>query len=107
MKETQREASADALPLHSAVLLETSHISLDDRFAAQNCLCGGSLPAYIPFTVVLPFLSFSVSRLEIDYRKSAMFEGGCVGSGGSVAATAFTFSHSTGMSFCRISQIVS
>ena len=50
LKETQREASADALPLHSAVLLETSHISLDDRFAAQNCLGGGSLPAYIPVT---------------------------------------------------------
>ena len=41
------------------------------------------------------------------YRKSAMFGGGSVGSGGSVAATAFTFSHSTGMSFCSISQIVS
>jgi len=35
-------------PLQGAVLLETSHISLDDRFAAQNCLCGGPLPAYIP-----------------------------------------------------------
>ena len=33
--ETRREASAVALPLLSAVQLETSHISIDDRFAAQ------------------------------------------------------------------------
>ena len=33
------------------------------------------------------------------YKNSAMFGGGVVGSGGSVAATAFTFSYSSGMSF--------
>ena len=31
----RREASAVALPLQCAVLLEISHISADDRFAAQ------------------------------------------------------------------------
>ena len=47
-------------PLQGAVLLETSHISLDDCFAAQIVylaiapsgaeadLFGGSLPAYVP-----------------------------------------------------------
>jgi hypothetical protein len=33
--ETRREANAVALPLPSVVQLETSHISIDDRFAAQ------------------------------------------------------------------------
>ena len=65
--ETRREASAVALPLPSAVQLETSHISIDDRFAAQIVLSlgfgwrrgwntrptfaydfGGALPAYGP-----------------------------------------------------------
>ena len=35
-------------PLQGAVVLETSYISLDDRFAAQNDLYGGALPAYVP-----------------------------------------------------------
>ena len=74
--ETRREASAVALPLPSAVQLETSHISIDDRFAAQIDLSlgfgwrrgwnprpnfahdfGGTLPAYNPFTEFSSFLS--------------------------------------------------
>ena len=39
------------------------------------------------------FLSFPVSRFEILHKKSARFGGGSVGSGGSVAATALTFSY--------------
>ena len=39
--ETRREASAVALPLPSAVQLETSHISIDDRFAAQIVYAAG------------------------------------------------------------------
>ena len=30
-----------------------------------NCLCGGALPAYIPFTGSLWFLSFQFPRFEI------------------------------------------
>ena len=42
--ETRREASAVALPLPSAVQLETSHISIDDRFAAQIVYAAGRCP---------------------------------------------------------------
>ena len=45
--ETQREASAVALPLPSAVQLETSHISIDDRFAAQIVYAAGRCPPII------------------------------------------------------------
>ena len=64
--ETRREASASALPLQGAVHLETSYISTNDRFAAQNCLCGGPLPAYIPVSYRLPFLSFQVLGLRLQ-----------------------------------------
>ena len=71
--ETRREASAVALPLPSAVQLETSHISIDDRFAAQIDILlrtlgryggqgGGALPAYNPFTEFSSFLSFQSSE---------------------------------------------
>jgi hypothetical protein len=71
--ETRREANAVALPLPSAVQLETSHISIDDRFAAQIVyraiapsgaeadFCGGALPAYMPVTELSGFLSFQFS----------------------------------------------
>ena len=35
-------------PLQGAVSIETSYISFDDCFAAQNDLYGGALPAYVP-----------------------------------------------------------
>jgi hypothetical protein len=73
-------------PLQGAVLLETSYISLDDRFAAQivfvawlgfrrarsarptfACDCGGALPAYGPVTELSRFLSFAVLRIEIGF----------------------------------------
>ncbi len=45
-EETQREASAYALPLQGAVLVETSYISFDDRFAALlDCRFGLELGA--------------------------------------------------------------
>ena len=65
-------------PLQGAVVLETSYISLDDRFAAQivyrfafggamgssrptiACDCDGALPAYGPVTELSLFLSLSV-----------------------------------------------
>ena len=46
-------------------------------------------------------------RLANNYKKSARFGGGCIGSIGSVAAKALSFSYSTGTSFCSISQMVS
>ena len=79
MLETQVEANAVAFPLPSAVQLETSYISTDDRFAAQIVCrsalhydgeapslriaydCGGALPAYGPVTELSGFLSFQVS----------------------------------------------
>ena len=42
--ETQREASALRFPLQGAVVLETSYISLDDRFAAQIVYATGRCP---------------------------------------------------------------
>ena len=65
-------------PLQGAVLLETSYISRDDRFAAQidlssvarqgeGGLFGGALPAYSPVTVSSRFLSFAVLRIEIGF----------------------------------------
>jgi len=76
-------------PLQGVVISEISHISFDDRFAAQIA-SGRSLPAYIPFTVSSRVLSFQFHGVE-SYKKSDMLGGGSVGSGGSVAATAFNF----------------
>ena len=46
VEKTQREASAYALPLQGAVLVETSYISQDDRFAALlDCRFGLELGA--------------------------------------------------------------
>ena len=57
--ETRREASAVALPLPSAVQLETSHISIDDRFAAQIVYATGRCPPIFRLTVycLVPFIS--------------------------------------------------
>ena len=115
--------SAFALPLPSVVLVETP--TFRQATALQHCLnhlvtpLGAAVAAspvacdrggFPPMTVSL-FYGFSflisVLRLEIGYKKSAMLGGGCVGSGGNVSATAFTFAYSSGMSFCSMSQMVS
>ena len=59
LREHKERQNACAFPLHSAALVETSHISLGDCFAAQivyhaiarkgvGGLCDGTLPAYVP-----------------------------------------------------------
>ena len=113
--ETQREVSAYALPLPSVVQHPTLTFSVTT--ALQHCLnhlvtplgaCdrGGFPPMTVSLFYGFSFL-ISVLRLEIGYKKSAMLGGGCVGSGGNVSATAFTFAYSSGMSFCSMSQMVS
>ena len=93
--------------------LKLSHFARRLLCSIANCLAAVAPPyrfigragrVSLPFGFV-PFIS--VSRFEIVYRKSAMFGGGCAGSGGSVSATAFTLSYASVMPFCRISQIVS
>ena len=65
-------------PLQGAVLLETSHISLDDRFAAlQIVVVADSSPPYRLLTVVFPFhlqftivLCFEIVLWRIVYQNS-------------------------------------
>lgn len=38
--------------------MEVYYVSSGDRFAAQNCLCGGALPAYMPFSFLVCILSY-------------------------------------------------
>ena len=69
LKETRREANAIAFPLQGAVLLETSHISHDDCFAALQIvypplrrLADFSPPYLLSMGL---FLSLSVFTFEI------------------------------------------
>ena len=64
--ETRREANAVALPLPSAVQLETSHISIDDRFAAQIVYAAGRCPPMVRLLSCLGSFHFSF-RIEVVY----------------------------------------
>jgi len=52
-------------PLQGAVLLETSHISLDDRFAAQIVYATGRCPPIFRLPSTDSFLSFQFFGFEI------------------------------------------
>ena len=84
------------------------HHPLEVVFKSWILLCNLTLdaPDLLKAFVISFFLCHS-RPLEIGYKKSVKLGGGCVGSGGSVAATAFTFAYSSGMSVCSMSQLVS
>ena len=59
LTETQREASAGALPLQGVVCCEVHYVSFGDRFAAQIVLAAGRCPPI--FRLVTDCLSFHFS----------------------------------------------